>query len=386
MKANYTYLSDGTKAAAYTSANAGKDYAGSFTYTRGSGGSKTLESVAFGGGRIRRTGTNTYDVDYYITDHLGSLRAIVNAGGSVVEQNDYYPFGTRHSISGQPTLSGNRWRFAGKEEQDLFGIAYSDFVARLYGRTAWTAIDPLAEKYYSVSPYAYCVGNPANIMDPDGNALRISRLRHKTISNLAMIAATQRGSAILSELSENTSYGKFVPTYNIIPVLFEKDASFDGKDIKYVIFPRLPAGYGSPSERSYFAHELSHAYDVISGSLPIPRRQDYSQKAITESNSVTLENYIRSVYDIPFLRKYYNGYDSSPYFHPNTKRMKGERVTHFKEINRSKDGKSYGYSYISNVNGIESKNYIVAGVDRDNLFYFNQYESEEAFREATKDW
>ena len=168
VKAKYTYLSDGTKAAAYTSANAGRDYAGSFTYTRGSGGAKTLESVAFGGGRIRRTGTNSYAVDYYITDHLGSVRAIVNAGGSVVEQNDYYPFGTRHSISGQPTLSGNRWRFAGKEEQDLFGIAYSDFGARLYDRTAWTAIDPMAEKYYSESTYAYCLNNPVLFVDPKG--------------------------------------------------------------------------------------------------------------------------------------------------------------------------------------------------------------------------
>lgn len=45
MKANYTYLSDGTKAAAYTSASAGKDYVGSFTYTRGTNNSHTLESV-----------------------------------------------------------------------------------------------------------------------------------------------------------------------------------------------------------------------------------------------------------------------------------------------------------------------------------------------------
>ncbi len=49
VKANYTYLSDGTKAAAYTSASAGKDYVGSFVYSRGSGGTRTLESVAFGG-------------------------------------------------------------------------------------------------------------------------------------------------------------------------------------------------------------------------------------------------------------------------------------------------------------------------------------------------
>lgn len=29
-------------------------------------------------------------------------------------------------------------------------------------------MDPLAEKYYSISPYAYCAGNPVNIVDPDG--------------------------------------------------------------------------------------------------------------------------------------------------------------------------------------------------------------------------
>ena len=167
VKANYTYLSDGTKAAAYTSASAGRDYTGSFTYTRGSGGAKTLESVAFGGGRIRKTGTNTYAVDYYITDHLGSVRVIVNASGTIQEQSDYYPFGTRHP-NGLPTLSANRWRFSGKEEQDAFGIPYSDFGARLYDRSAWTAIDPMAEKYYGFSPYSFCVGNPIKYKDPEG--------------------------------------------------------------------------------------------------------------------------------------------------------------------------------------------------------------------------
>ncbi len=30
-------------------------------------------------------------------------------------------------------------------------------------------MDPLAEKYYSISPYAYCAGNPVNLVDPDGH-------------------------------------------------------------------------------------------------------------------------------------------------------------------------------------------------------------------------
>ena len=79
VKANYSYLSDGTKAKALNASGAGNDYAGSFTYSHASNGTKTLESVAFGGGRIRRTGNNAYAVDNHITDHLGSVRAIVKA-------------------------------------------------------------------------------------------------------------------------------------------------------------------------------------------------------------------------------------------------------------------------------------------------------------------
>ena len=176
VKANYSYLSDGTKAKALNASGAGNDYAGSFTYSHASNGAKTLESVAFGGGRIRRTGSNAYAVDYHITDHLGSVRAIVNASGTVVEQNDYYPFGKRHP-NGLTQLAANRWRFSGKEEQDAaFGIAYSDFGARLYDRSAaWTAIDPMAEKYYSVSPYVYCNNNPVKFVDSEGRKIRYSK-------------------------------------------------------------------------------------------------------------------------------------------------------------------------------------------------------------------
>ena len=175
VKANYSYLSDGTKTKALNASSVGYDYAGSFTYSHASNGTKTLESVAFSGGRIRWTGNNAYAVDYHITDHLGSVRAIVNASGTVVEQNDYYPFGMRHP-NGLTQLAANRWRFSGKEEQDAaFGIGYSDFGARFYDRSAaWTAVDPLAEKYYTVSPYAYCNNNPVKFVDPQGDTIKFA--------------------------------------------------------------------------------------------------------------------------------------------------------------------------------------------------------------------
>ena len=34
----------------------------------------------------------------------------------------------------------------------------------------WTTPDPLADKYYSTSPYAFCNNNPVNFVDPDGRS------------------------------------------------------------------------------------------------------------------------------------------------------------------------------------------------------------------------
>jgi hypothetical protein len=31
---------------------------------------------------------------------------------------------------------------------------------------SWDRIDSLAEKYYNISPYAYCADNPVNSIDP----------------------------------------------------------------------------------------------------------------------------------------------------------------------------------------------------------------------------
>ena len=44
---------------------------------------------------------------------------------------------------------------------------YDPFTAR------WTTADPLAAKYSSMSPYNYCGGNPANLVDPNGEDIWI---------------------------------------------------------------------------------------------------------------------------------------------------------------------------------------------------------------------
>ena len=97
---------------------------------------------------------------------------VESEAGTVLQQTDYYPFGTAFAVG---NTNINKYLYGGKELQDevLSGTSVSmyDFHARfLDGQhiPAWTSIDPLAEKYYNVSPYVYANNNPVLYVDPDG--------------------------------------------------------------------------------------------------------------------------------------------------------------------------------------------------------------------------
>ena len=68
------------------------------------------------------------------------------------------------------TLSqSHRFTFAGKERDSETGFSY--FGARYYDSdvlTGWLSVDHMADKYPSLSPYAYCGWNPVKLVDPDG--------------------------------------------------------------------------------------------------------------------------------------------------------------------------------------------------------------------------
>ena len=58
--------------------------------------------------------------------------------------------------------------FSGKEKDSETGYHY--FGARYYNSdlSLWLSVDPMADKYPSLSPYNYCAWNPLKIVDPDG--------------------------------------------------------------------------------------------------------------------------------------------------------------------------------------------------------------------------
>ena len=61
--------------------------------------------------------------------------------------------------------------FTAKERDMETGYHY--FGARYYWSsvlTGWLSVDPMADKYPNISPYAYCAWNPIKLVDPDGMA------------------------------------------------------------------------------------------------------------------------------------------------------------------------------------------------------------------------
>ncbi len=148
------------------------DYVDNYIYENGD-----LKKVLFPGGYTEYTTMYAEQVHvprsyYYNTDYIGNNRDVVDASGTIVQRTEYSAFGTPFpNTVGDPGVQP--YKYSGKEFDQMHGLNWYDFSARMYdpilGR--FNSIDPLAEKYYSISPYAYCANNPIRFVDPDGKEI-----------------------------------------------------------------------------------------------------------------------------------------------------------------------------------------------------------------------
>lgn len=342
-------------------------------------------------------GSGTGNVLYYVTDHLGSVRVVKDGSGAIRQRFDYYPYGTVSRVWTSSSTTDNsekRYRFGGKEIAgtaltDLTGSGvapgapYLDFGARLYspGTASWLSVDPMAEKYYDHSPYLFCAANPIMYVDPTGESIRIRRNVNDAILDLAHIVATERGAIRVSKLIEA------LPEYDLIPVPFSCMARFTGKEIRYVTNPFRNRDGGTPSEFVAMGHEINHAYDHSIRILYMHNGRSRGNTDQTESNSVSFENYLRSVYMMPNLRRKYSGKSiGTGSFNPKITRSKGEYVDGFEEIGRNKTETSIGFKYNKHTDSGDQTMFLIVGVDSKDHFYFNQYETEEEYRNAANNW
>ena len=157
----YTYGADGTKLKTVHkigSTTTTTDYCGNVIYENGVQKLLLTEEgyVTLSDGKYH----------YYLKDHQGNNRVVINQSGTVEETNHYYPFGGVFASSGnvQP------YKYNGKELDAKKGLNWYDYGARHYDAALgrFTTVDPSAENYYSTSPFTYCLNNPLNYIDPLG--------------------------------------------------------------------------------------------------------------------------------------------------------------------------------------------------------------------------
>ena len=157
----YTYGADGTKLKTVHktgSTTTTTDYCGNVVYENG------VQKLLLTDEGYVTLSDGKYH--YYLKDHQGNNRVVINQSGTVEETNHYYPFGGVFASTGntQP------YKYNGKELDTKKGLNWYDYGARHYDAALgrFTTNDPLAEKYYSMSPYTYCADNPVKFIDPNG--------------------------------------------------------------------------------------------------------------------------------------------------------------------------------------------------------------------------
>ena len=137
-----------------------------------------IDKILFDGGYAQDTSANSttdkFAFYYYNQDHLGNNREVVDANGVVQQVTNYYPFGAPYvDATAVKCDSLQPYKYNGKELDLMHGLNTYDYGARQHDPILcrWDRIDPLCEKYYSTSPYAYYANNPVNAIDPDGKEI-----------------------------------------------------------------------------------------------------------------------------------------------------------------------------------------------------------------------
>lgn len=195
----YTYAADGTKLRTVHkigSTTTTTDYCGNVVYENG-----TAKQLLTDEGYVTLSDSKYH---YYLKDHQGNNRVVINQSGNVEETNHYYPFGGVFAS----TTSVQPYKYNGKEYDTKKGLNWYDYGARHYDAALgrFHTNDRFAEKYYSMSPYQYGANNPARNIDINGDSI-ITTLTAEIDGKMTNINYTYKTDV-------NGEYGFFDPQGN----------------------------------------------------------------------------------------------------------------------------------------------------------------------------
>ena len=167
--------------------------------------------------------------------------------------------------------------FTGKERDSETGFSY--FGARYYDSdilTGWLSVDPMADKYPGLSPYAYCAWNPVKLVDPDGKEIwivtgtddngdwiteKVSSINDypnsEQMNVLRMIYENNEGKEVVDEIMKSD---KIFTIGEKIDYVTEHSVSED----LYVSWGIAAENHGG-NETNVLAEEIFHCYQIVKG-------------------------------------------------------------------------------------------------------------------------
>ena len=239
----------------------------------------------------------------------------------------------------------------------------------------WTTPDPLAEKYYDLSPYAFCNNNPVNFVDPDGRNIFIYDIENQQFkkyewksvgdiwgfydendqiysgSNDFINAASNALKDLMGTNTGKNIVAQLTGLPHDIFIVRGMQSAYDSAKKwigwNYDSPESVPVTNGLHSNATInLIHEMAHALYSLSGGekktwFTIPTMKGYRDIDISEIYTTHIENLIRSDKSYP-LRTYYsidqNGNPCGPSIvNPRTRESryyKSNGSTNYKRINK----------------------------------------------------
>jgi RHS repeat-associated protein len=370
------------------------DYIGNKVYEN-----RLLKRILTEEGYIDKEG-NTHTFHYYLKDHLGNVLVVLNENGNVQQITNYYPSGTVIAEKPRRTDQGVQpYKFSGKELDRSFGLDIHDFMWRGLENPLmrFRTTDPLMEKYYAVSPYAYCLNNPIMFVDPDGRKIKLADNYSGAMANIAQIAATSLGSQVINHLIGRNE------TYTMNSTFWTSSSSYNpsNRTVNYVASPqysKIPFDGGALNSMVAMGHETFHAFDH-SINVFDEAHAAYA-KSTAEPRAVSFGNYLRSAYSLSPLRERYGNIKGD--FHQFGA---NEKISDFTTLGNNADKTSYGFSYTKTTTIVESYKksffdikvpdktrtetatyYMTVDMDKNQNVTYQIYGNEEDYQTATSNW